>query len=196
VSTETLVDTSSPANANDGISGADSDDVNTAAAQLAPGYYCFAATASLTNYDDPDEFANTTTECFSVADTSSMTTAQTWTPNDSATITAGAGSTLDGSLTFTLYDNLTCDAGTEDANVLRREVVDVPDGTASGSSFPTTNGDGSGTGLAADVIFDASDSPVNVSWNAVFTSDDANVGGSTSPCETSSGLVIDDDPTD
>ena len=34
-----------------------------------------------------------------------MTTAQTWVPNDSATITAPAGSgNLAGTVTFTLYD--------------------------------------------------------------------------------------------
>ena len=194
VSTETLVDTSSPANANDGISGADSDPVNTATAKLASGYWCFAATANLSNYDDPTEFANATTECFRVADTTTTATAQKWTPNDSATITSAGGSTVGGSVTFTLYNNLTCTAGTADANVLRRETVTVSAGTASGTSFPTTNGDGTpATGLAADVSFDVSDSPVNVSWNAVFTSTDSNVGGSTSPCESSAGLTIDDD---
>jgi hypothetical protein len=62
-----LVDTSNPADTHDGISGANSADVNTAASPLAPGNYCFRAEADLTNYDDPDPATNTTTECFSVA---------------------------------------------------------------------------------------------------------------------------------
>lgn len=71
-----LTDTSNPANTHDGISGADSSDVNTVASPLAPGAYCFAAVADLTNYDDPPRATNLTTECFTVAKipTSTVTT--------------------------------------------------------------------------------------------------------------------------
>ena len=68
-----LADTSNPANTHDGISGADSSDVNTAASPLAPGAYCFAAVADLTNYDDPPRATNLTTECFTVAKIPSST---------------------------------------------------------------------------------------------------------------------------
>lgn len=50
----------------DGISVATSDDVNGAGSGLANGYYCFKATATLTNYDSPDPATNNTTECFRV----------------------------------------------------------------------------------------------------------------------------------
>src|SRR5206468_3015767 len=59
---KTLVDTSSPANTTDGISGANSDDVNTSTSKLAPGYYCFRAVATLTNYDSPPAFTDSTNE--------------------------------------------------------------------------------------------------------------------------------------
>ncbi len=42
-------------NTTDGVSGAFSDFVNTAASPLAPGFYCFRAEADVTNYADPDE---------------------------------------------------------------------------------------------------------------------------------------------
>jgi hypothetical protein len=191
VSTESLADTSSPADTADGISGADSDAVNTTTAPLAPGFWCFAATANLTNYDDPTEYANATTECFEVADTTTTSTAQTWIPNDSATVTSAGDTNLDGSVTFSLYSDGEC--GADGGTLLYQEVLDIPAGTASPHTVFTTNGDGDTVGADADEIFDVSDSPVNVSWRAVFTSDAAGVGGSTANCETSTGLAIDDD---
>jgi hypothetical protein len=62
----TLTDTSNPANASDGVSGASSADVNTAASPLGNGFYCFRAVAALTNYDSPDAFTDGTQECFQV----------------------------------------------------------------------------------------------------------------------------------
>jgi hypothetical protein len=40
---------------------------------------------------------------------SSLTSAQTWVPSDSVTISAGAGGPLDGTVTFKFFDNDTCD---------------------------------------------------------------------------------------
>ena len=50
----------------DGLSCAVSDSVNGTGHELANGYYCFRATASLDNYDNPDPATNNTTECFRV----------------------------------------------------------------------------------------------------------------------------------
>lgn len=159
---------------------------------LAAGRYCFAAKATLTNYASPDEFTNTTTECFLVADTTTTSTAQNWTPNDSATVTSAGDSNLDGTVQFSLYTDGEC--GADGGTLVYQESVDIPAGTASPHTVDTSNGDGSpATGLASDEIFDVNDSTVNVSWRVVFTSDDGGVGGSTANCETSTGLVIDDD---
>ncbi len=79
------------ANTTDGISSADSDNVNTSASKLAPGFYCFRAVADLTNYDDPAAFTNDTSECFRVRDTSTTTTAQDWLPNDTASSSCPTG---------------------------------------------------------------------------------------------------------
>lgn len=50
----------------DGVSCAFSNSVNGSGAALANGYYCFKATANLTNYASPDPATNNTTECFQV----------------------------------------------------------------------------------------------------------------------------------
>jgi hypothetical protein len=130
-------------------------------------------------------------ECFDVIDTSSVLTDQSWVPNDTATITSGGGSNLTGTLTMTLYNNGTCTPGDADANVLYQESFTIDD-AASPVVKTTTNGDGSGTGLAADVIFLEADSPVGaLSWQAAFVGDPASTS-STGPCETTSQFTIDD----
>jgi hypothetical protein len=157
-----LVDTSNPANTSDGISGTTSDYVNTASNPLAPGYYCFAAVADLTNYVDPARATNTTTECFRVQATSSTTTAQTWLPQDTATVTVN-GAALSGSVTFTLYDSANC-TGT----VL---------GTFTDGSAPFSTNNQTTTSVSVSK---------SVSWLAVFTpTDPTAVQGSTSNCEIS-----------
>jgi hypothetical protein len=135
------------------------------------------------NYDPATDFD--ASECLTVADTTSASTAQNWLPNDSATITSDGGSDLDGTVTFTLFDSGNCTG-----NVLYTEDVDVPAATASGSSFSTTNGDNDPVG--GDVLFEFTDAqPVTVSWLAEF---DGTPADSTAPCE-SSTLTIDDDIT-
>src|SRR5439155_16061665 len=78
----------------------------------APGFYCFRAVATLTNYESPGAFTNTTTECFRVSDTTSIATTQKWLPQDTATIATGSGAAAPaGTVVFSLYLNGTC-AGT------------------------------------------------------------------------------------
>jgi hypothetical protein len=157
-----LTDTSNPANTSDGISGTNSDYVNTASSPLTPGYYCFAAVADLTNYADPARATNTTTECFQVRATSSTTTTQNWLPQDSASVTVN-GAALSGSVTFTLYDSADC-TGTV--------LGTFTDNTA---PFSTNNQTTVSVAVSNDV-----------SWKAVFTPSDSGVQGSTSGCEVSS----------
>ena len=119
-------------------------------------------------------------ECFTVTDVTETVTAQNWRPNDSATITSTGGSAVSGSVAFTLYDNGTCDG-----SVLYTETV-----PASGASPQTANTTNDGSD-PSDVLVSAD---AIVSWQAVFTSDDPNVQGSTSHCELST-LTIDNDIT-
>ena len=97
--------------ASPGTSTATSAAVNTASNPLAPGRYCFRATwPGDSNYTQDGGFShtNSTTECFTVQDTSSITTAQKWLPQDTATVTTAGGSTVSGTVTFRLYLNGTC----------------------------------------------------------------------------------------
>jgi len=142
-----LVDTSSPANTHDGLSGATSDNVNTAASPLSPGAYCFRAEADLNNYDDPDHFTNLTTECFTVAklptttvttpvDGSGVETHQILLGGsifDKAVVTGeAAGGDPTGTVSFFLckIDSGTCDGTTNVGTpVTGNPVTCVPDGT-------------------------------------------------------------------
>ncbi|HET9287996.1 MAG TPA: hypothetical protein VFO26_10585 [Gaiella sp.] len=169
VSTNTLADSSPPV----GEAQATSDAVNTAGSPLTPGRYCFRAEwPGDTNY--PPDLVHSGTgdsECFSVTDTTTTSTAQNWRPNDSATVTATGGSALAGSVQFTLYPGGSC-TGT----ALYSETVPVS-GTGS-ATVSTTNDGSSGT----DVLISTTGT-TTVSWLAVFTSTNS-VQGSTGPCET------------
>ena len=92
-------------NTTDGISTANSADVNTAGSPLAPGRYCFRAEYSGDDNYDPDSETNNTTECFTVSQPTTITTTQKWLPQDTATVTpAGTAGTVE----FSLYENGTC----------------------------------------------------------------------------------------
>jgi hypothetical protein len=96
------------------------------------GKHCWRAEYSGDdNYDATNEFDGAT-ECFTVTGTAAFTTAQNWLPNDSATLTGDTN--LNGTLTFTLYDNATCSGA-----VKYTESITVTN-AASGTTFSTTNG--------------------------------------------------------
>jgi hypothetical protein len=112
---------------------------------------------------------DSTTECFTVQDTSSIATAQKWLPQDSATVTTTGGSAVSGTVTFSLYANGTC-SGT--ATTFTDS--DPSDGfTTNNSTYYTSN--------------------QSISWRASFVSDNG-VVGSTSVCETSSVTIDNDGP--
>ena len=164
-----LADISNPGNTSDGISGAYSSYVNTASSPLSPGYYCFRAEASLTNYDSPGPHTNSTTECFQVKDTSSLSTAQRWVPNDSTTVLLSGGSAAAGSVTFSLYENGTCS------------------GTAAATFGPLTldsNGSATTNNVSAYVA------TTTISWKVAFTPTDPNVTAPTPSCRETSTVTI------
>ena len=108
------------------------------------------------------------TETVLVTDTTSLATVQNWLPNDSATITSAGGSALNGTVTLTLYGNGTCD-GTA--------LYTTGAMTVSGASPQTAISSNTSVKVTASTT---------VSWKAIYTSNDVNVGGSTSSCETTS----------
>jgi len=137
------------------------------------GRYCFRADylGSLVYNPSSDSGTN---ECFLVTDTKSILTDQTWVPNDHAQISSAGGSTLSGSVVFTLYDNGTCDG-----NMLY---------TSSSISVSGTSPQFVNSNNATHV-----NASTTVSWRVVYTSTAGNVSGSSSSCESTS-LAIDNNP--
>ncbi len=113
----------------------------------------------------------TGTEAVTATDSTSLTTAQDWLPNDSTTITSAGGSALNGSVVFKLYNNGTCSPGANDANVLYTE----PSQTISGASPQSAHTNNSSVKVSATAT---------VSWRAVYTSNAPGVPGNQSSCET------------
>jgi hypothetical protein len=102
------------------------------------------------------------------------TSAQTWMPNDSATITSANGAALTGTLTIQLYTGGTCAAGNEVSGQLYTFPLASE---ASGTAHTTTN-----TTFAVTATS-------TVSWLTTFTSSDPNVMENSSHCE-STALTI------
>jgi hypothetical protein len=108
--------------------------------------------------------------------TTSATSAQTWVPNDSATITSAGGQALNGSLTIQLYSDGTC--GTSGGSAVSGQLYTFPlAGEASGTSHSTNN-----------TTYSVSAS-TTVSWLVTFTSSDPNTIEGSSHCE-STALTI------
>jgi hypothetical protein len=156
----------------DGLRCAASVSVN-GSTPLAPGNYCFLATADLTNYDDPDEFSNSTTECFTVQDTSGILTTQDWLPNDQAVVSSTNGSKLGGTLDITLHAGGDC-TGT----VLYTEPTITFSGNNATETHTTNN-----TTVKVTVA-----GPTTVSWKSVYSGSTGVVGFTR--CERTSGLTI------
>lgn len=150
------------------------------------GQYCFYAkftpSGSNGNYTGSSDGSNE--ECFTVVDATSAISAQTWMPNDSATITSTGGSALNGTLTFTLYPDGDCGATEPNDNPLFAQQF-----TLSNSASPTTKSTDTSQPLGTAGVLVALGSPVEspgatVSWNVAFSSTDANLAGS-NHCEKS-----------
>jgi hypothetical protein len=166
-----------------GVSTATSDPVNTVSNPLAPGRYCWLATwAGDENYPDGiTGETNASAECFTVTDTTSASSTQSWLPNDSATITAGSsGTTVSGVINITLYPTIDC-TGTAVPNMSFSSGTLSRQGSISYTTNNTTTFAVSATGASS------------YSWLVTFTSDNANVGGSTH-CE-STALTINNNQT-
>lgn len=135
---------------------------------LATGRYCFRATwPGDTRYPTPLAETNATSECFAVKDTSTTTTAQSWLPQDEATVKLSDGTTNGvGSVTFSLYTTTACTG-----DPVTFGPVNLVNGVASTSntSYYTLS--------------------QTVSWRVTFTSTDPTVDGSTSNCEQSSVTI-------
>jgi hypothetical protein len=147
------------------------------------GRYCFRGDyGGSTIYNASSDSAPS--ECFTVTDTTGITSAQTWLPNDSATLSSTNGATLSGTLSFTLYDGPDCGIHKSDGTVgtvVLRTAESFP--IASGTASPVTKSTTNGTNNTVNVT-----STEKTSWKVVFTSNDPLVTGFTR-CE-SSNLTV------
>jgi hypothetical protein len=138
------------------------------------GKHCWRAEYSGDdNYDATVDFDGAT-ECFTVTGVASLSTAQNWLPNDSATISGPTD--LSGTATFTLYDDATC--GTSLGSVVYGpEAVSV-----SGTSPQTVS-----TSNTSTVVVDATEG--DYSWLVSYA--DAVLGAPTDACETTTITITD-----
>lgn len=150
-----------------------------------PGYYCFTATwGGDANYTGTiTDSGKNGSECFVVQDTTTAASAQSWVPSDSATITSGGGSALNGSVTFTLYPD-------NDCNVSESAGGATGDTAAFTQAIPLTNATSPATVNTTDTRPAVSTTgATSWSWKVVFApTAGSNLTGS-SHCE-STGLTI------
>jgi hypothetical protein len=134
-------------------------EVNTAANPLGPGRYCFRGFFDSTTDGVPDSTDADESECFTVRQPTSITTAQEWLPQDTATVTGATG----GTVVFTLYENGTC--------------------TPPATGTPVTFTDNSAPYRTENTTYRTEST--TISWKATFTPTDPNIDPSTSGCEVS-----------
>jgi hypothetical protein len=142
----------------------------------APGTYHWAATYTgdppNTNGTDHNLNCTDTNEDVVVTDTTAATSAQTWLPNDTGTITSAGGAALNGTLSIQLYTGDNCGA-TSGSAVSGQLYTKTLTNAASPQSLTTSNTTFSVTASSS------------VSWKVTFASSDPNVA-STSHCESTS----------
>jgi hypothetical protein len=113
-----------------------------------------------------------------VTGVATLATAQNWLPNDTAHITSSTGTTLSGTVTFTLYNDGTCGTGTGTSqySVTRNVVTD-----ADSSPVPTANDRYVSTTNTAFFVTVANDA---VAWSWKVSYDDAALTDPADVCET------------
>ncbi len=139
------------------------------------GVWCFRAVftpggTNAANYTGSSDSNHT--ECFTVRDSTSATSAQDWLPNDSATVTSAGDTNLNGTLSFTLYSGGNC--GETSGSIL----IPAETFTLTDENSPATRSTSNST-----VKVSAS---TTTSWKVVFTSSDPLVDGFTKCTETTS----------
>jgi hypothetical protein len=115
----------------------------------------------------------TSGECFTVSDTSTVNSTQTWFPQDSATVTATNGAPLSGTLEIQLYESSDCTTGIVSAQHYSKTLTNA-------------------TTLAARTVDSGSQSTYSVgvtktvSWLVTFTPSGGNLDGIQTHCESTS----------
>jgi hypothetical protein len=162
-----------------GVATTDSPDVNTSGSPKGPGRYCFRAEwPGDTNFTAGPykEYGGSggTNECFTVKDTTAISTTQKWLPQDTASITTGSGGSAPaGTVVFSLYASADC----------------------TGTATTFTDSDGSDGYATNNTTYRTSST--TISWSATFTPTDTTgyAGSTTTKCE-KSVLTIDNAASD
>jgi hypothetical protein len=168
------VDTQAISGSNPPASSADSSAVTV----NQTGTWCFRAVytpggANGSNYTGSEDASSG--ECFTVTDTTTSASTQSWVPNDTASVTSVNGAPLNGTLTVQLYTGTGCVAANADTNHVYTKTVSG-NSSASTITLTTTNKD----------VFNS-----DVSWGVTFASSDPNVANPNPPshCESSTLTV-------
>jgi hypothetical protein len=113
-----------------------------------------------------------------VSGVASLATAQQWLPNDTAHITSSTGTTLSGSVTFTLYNDGSCgaDGGTSQYTTTKNVVTG-----ADSNPTPTANDRYVSTNQSSFVVTTANDAKA---WSWKVSYDDAALTDPSDSCET------------
>jgi hypothetical protein len=148
------------------------------------GSYCWAAKFTGTSPANLPGALSTTGECFTVTAPTSIATNPWFYPQDRAVISAPSGGNLAGSVSFTLYDNVTdCNAqGT--TGVLFQETDNVA--ATSPHTVDTSN---------ATFRVHSSTTLSSLFWLVTYTSTNANQTSSSSVCVENIGATITPDGT-
>jgi hypothetical protein len=171
--------------ATQGVSDATSTAINTSGSPLAPGRYCFVGSwAGDNNYTDgaSDSSAG---ECFVVRVLQpTLTTAQRFVPNDSATVTVASGAgDLAGTLRFQLFVNsITC----QGTAAYDSGAIDITTGTGSGLSRTLSSSNSTAYSTTGTTF----------SWLVTYTSTNSGQNGVSASCNAeNSSITIDNGGT-
>jgi hypothetical protein len=136
------------------------------------GTWCFRAVFTPSGNDYTGNGGSTASdsssdECFTVTDTTSASSTQSWVPNDTASVTSAHGAPLTGTLTVQLYTGTGCQNGNA---VSGKVYTQSANGTSSTVSLTTSN---------------TTSYTSSMSWLVSFSSSDPNVSSPTAHCESS-----------
>jgi len=115
-----------------------------------------------------------------VGGSASLSTAQRWLPNDTAHVTSQAGTTLAGTLTFTLYPTNDCTGTAAFPSITRNVVTDANAGGSANDRTVSTNN-------TAFVVTTANDA---TAWSWKVSYDDASLSDPTDSCESTSSFTL------
>jgi hypothetical protein len=108
------------------------------------GTYCFEAKYTPDTVNYTGSMDNSSTECFTLRDKSTTSTAQDWLPNDTATFSTAGGNPLNGAVAFTLYPDGDCNVseasgGHPDSPIYVEPTINLASNTPSGVVEHTNN---------------------------------------------------------